>query len=144
MPRLKIIATDEVITEQEYQSRNNGVSFAFPLASDVQSYFGVTYVPDPVLPDLRLYTYTIDFYGVVTVTPRDPQVIAAEDAAAAQIAKDIADAQEARQYNKLQVLAGMTPSEVQAWVDANVTTLATAKDAIKTLAVAISVLARRL
>jgi hypothetical protein len=38
----------------------------------------------------------------------------------------------------------MTPDEVQAWVSANVTTLAQARDAITTLAIAVSVLGRRL
>lgn len=52
--------------------------------------------------------------------------------------------EQARQYAKLRALAGMTPAEVKAWVDGNVTTFADAKDAIKTLAIAVSVLARRL
>ena len=38
----------------------------------------------------------------------------------------------------------MTPDEVQAWVTANVTTLTQARDAITTLAIAVSVLGRRL
>ncbi len=50
----------------------------------------------------------------------------------------------ATQYAKLRALADMTPAQVSAWVDANVTNLATAQDAIKTLAIAVSVLARRL
>jgi len=38
----------------------------------------------------------------------------------------------------------MAPDEVTAWVTANVTTLAQAQDAITTLAIAVSVLGRRL
>jgi hypothetical protein len=38
----------------------------------------------------------------------------------------------------------MTPAQVQTWVTANVTNLAQAQDAIATLAIAVSILARRL
>ena len=50
----------------------------------------------------------------------------------------------AKQYAKLQALAAMTPAEVQAWCAANITDLASAKDALTTLAIAVSVLVRRL
>lgn len=49
----------------------------------------------------------------------------------------------ALQYQKLRALAGMTQPEIDAWVAANVTNLAGAQDAIKTLAKAVSVLLRR-
>lgn len=68
----------------------------------------------------------------------------AELAAAAQRAKDEADATATKAYAKLTALRGMTPAQVQAWVTANVTNLAQAQDAIATLAIAVSVLARRL
>jgi hypothetical protein len=58
--------------------------------------------------------------------------------------QDQIDAEAARQYAKLVALRGMTPAQVDAWVDANVTNLATAQDAIKTLAIAVSVLSRRI
>ena len=58
--------------------------------------------------------------------------------------QDQQDAEAARQYAKLAALRGMTPAQVGNWVDGNVTNLATAQDAIKTLAIAVSVLARRL
>jgi hypothetical protein len=51
---------------------------------------------------------------------------------------------DAKAYSKLAALTTMTPAEVQTWVQNNVNTLAEAKDAIKTLAVAVSILARRL
>jgi len=54
------------------------------------------------------------------------------------------DAQNAKQYAKLQALSSLTPAQIQSWVQANVNTLADAKDALKTLAVAVGILARRL
>jgi hypothetical protein len=57
---------------------------------------------------------------------------------------DEADAKAARSNGKLAALAKLTPAQVQTWVNANVNTLADAKDAITTLAIAVSVLARRL
>lgn len=54
------------------------------------------------------------------------------------------DAMDAKQYAKLQALSTMTPAQVQTWVQNNVNTLADAKDALKTLAVAVGILARRL
>ena len=61
-----------------------------------------------------------------------------------QEVKDAADAYAAKTYKKLENLCKMTPDEVQAWVTANVTTLTQARDAITTLAIAVSVLGRRL
>ena len=61
-----------------------------------------------------------------------------------QEGKDAADAYAARSYKKLENLCKMAPDEVTAWVTANVTTLAQAQDAITTLAIAVSVLGRRL
>lgn len=58
--------------------------------------------------------------------------------------QDELDVTAARQYAKLQALRNMTPAEVGAWVDANVNNLADAKDVLKTLAIAVCVLARRL
>lgn len=54
------------------------------------------------------------------------------------------DANAARTYAKLAALRQMTPAQVQAWVAANVTNLAQAQDAIATLAIAVSILSRRL
>ncbi len=52
--------------------------------------------------------------------------------------------QVATQYAKLRALATMTQAEIDAWVVANVTNLAQAQDAIKTLAKAVSIILRRL
>jgi len=49
----------------------------------------------------------------------------------------------ARQYAKLAPLLTMTPAQIEAWGTANITTLASARDAIIGLAVAVSVLMNR-
>jgi hypothetical protein len=54
------------------------------------------------------------------------------------------DTSTAKQYSRLKALSDMTPAQVQEWVNNNVNTMADAKDAIKTLAIAVSVLSRRL
>ena len=58
--------------------------------------------------------------------------------------KDEADSYAARTYAKLTALKELTPDQISTWVNNNVTTLAAAQDAIKTLAIAVSILARRL
>lgn len=58
--------------------------------------------------------------------------------------KDEADAVAALAYPKLQALLDMSPAQVDAWVEVNVTNLATVKDALKTLAIGFSVLGRRI
>lgn len=50
----------------------------------------------------------------------------------------------AKNYNKLTALKAMSPGEIQTWMTANVTNLAQARDALTTLAIAVSILARRL
>ena len=57
---------------------------------------------------------------------------------------DEVDRAAVRAYAKLTELRKMTPAQVQAWVTANVTTLADAKDAITTLAIAVGILSRQL
>lgn len=54
------------------------------------------------------------------------------------------DAQAAKAHAKVAALRSMKPAEAAAWVDVNVTNLAEAKDLLKTIAVVLSVLARRL
>jgi len=80
---------------------------------------------------------------LATALPTDPPT-PEQLAAIAQAAQDKADAAEAKAYAKLAALKGMTPTQVSVWVEANVTSLAQAKDAIKTLAIAVSILARKL
>jgi hypothetical protein len=53
------------------------------------------------------------------------------------------DEQTACEYQKLRALANMSQSEIDTWVQSNVTDLNSARDAIKTLAKGMSVLLRR-
>jgi hypothetical protein len=61
-----------------------------------------------------------------------------------QPTQDYADAKAAREYAPLAALAAMTPAQIQTYINNNVTDLASAKVALRTLAVAVGVLARRL
>lgn len=105
---------------------------------------GIIEVDDPVFPDPKLYTFVENPDGSLTITPRSAEDIAAIEASEVEQAKDVADTAEAKAYAKLQALKAMTPTQVSSWVDANVTTLAEARDAIKTLAIAVAILSRRI
>jgi hypothetical protein len=70
-----------------------------------------------------------------TITPADPPPPPTQT--------DL-DTAAAKAYPKLQALASWTPAQVQTWCDANITDVASARDAIKTLAIAVGVLFRRL
>ena len=88
---------------------------------------------------------TVIIYYVGDVIPQLPGPTPQEVAAAeARRIKNSEDSEAARQYDKLKNLIQMSPAEVKAWVAANVTNLAQAQDAIATLAVAVSVLGRRI
>jgi hypothetical protein len=69
---------------------------------------------------------------------------AEREAQEAQTLQQLQDRVDVKGYAKLQALSNMSPAQVRAWVDANVNSIADAKDAIKTLAVAVSILARNL
>ena len=56
----------------------------------------------------------------------------------------VQDAEDAKAYAPLAALAQMTPAQIQTYIQNNVTDLASAKTAIKTLAVAVGILARRI
>ena len=93
---------------------------------------------DAVIPrdimnsDYQLY---LDFIASGGVTlPADPP----------ELTKDQIDAESARMYQKLKMLKSMTPSEIQTWVSNNVNNLSDVRDAITTLAIAVSILARRI
>lgn len=78
-----------------------------------------------------------------TPLPEDtptPEELAAE-VETTRLAKDAATA---KAHAKLRALSQMSPAQVQTWAAANVTNLAQAQDAIATLAVAVSVLIRRI
>ena len=86
---------------------------------------------------------TLDLSKLVTAAQKkaieDNRIKGAEDAT-----KNVSDCAAANAHAKLTALKNMTPAQVQAWSLANVTTLAQAQDAIATLAIAVSILARRL
>ena len=92
----------------------------------------------PSAQRISIGAHVVDYIGAV---PTQADVDAILNPPPTQ---DQLDAVAARQNAKLAALAAMTPAQVSAWADANVTNLATAQDAIKTLAIAVSVLARRL
>lgn len=52
------------------------------------------------------------------------------------------DREALKAYAKLAALKNMSPSQVSTWVDANVTNLAQAQDAIKTLAIGVGYIIR--
>ncbi len=81
----------------------------------------------------------------VTFTGLEFEVRTAEDFVEPEaITKDMRDSIEAKAYGKLAALSTMSPTQVQTWVTNNVTNLAQAQDAIATLAIAVSVLIRKL
>ena len=84
-------------------------------------------------------------YDGSTFTAPPPHVpTVSELAVIAKSIKEAADTTNAKADAKLMAFAAMTPAQVRTWVAANVATLADAKDALATLAVAVSILARRL
>ena len=102
---------------------------------------------DGALPDINLGGMVRSGNSLAFDQARMDQHTAAQaviDAAAAQAAKTAADAATAKVDAKLAALAAMTPVQVRAWIAANVTNLADAKDVLATLAVAVSIIARKL
>ena len=55
-----------------------------------------------------------------------------------------ADKEAVKAYAKLVALKNMTPAQVSSWVDANVTNLSQAQDAIKTLAIGMGYIIRHI
>lgn len=107
---------------------------------------GVRIMPSRSSPDWRAYLAYRAAGGVVQ--PADPVAPAPlpDDEVAARYSRQrlTQDREEAREYQKLKAMRNMTPAEVGLWVDANVTTFAQAKDAIRTLAIAVCILSRRI
>ena len=94
---------------------------------------GATIPPDISNKDWQIYQMWVSDGN--TPLAKDPPPPATQDEI---------DATTAKSYAKLNSLKSMSPAQVQAWVDANINTLADAKDALKTLAIAASILARRI
>ena len=55
-----------------------------------------------------------------------------------------ADKEAVKSYAKLVALKNMTPAQVSSWVDANVTNLSQAQDAIKTLSIGMGYIIRQI
>jgi hypothetical protein len=88
-------------------------------------------VPDPkfIWYDIsRIVIYTGADINIINPPPTQDQI----------------DRTDAMNYAPLQALIKMTPAQVQAYIQANVTNLAQAQTAIETLAVAVGILARNL
>lgn len=99
----------------------------------------------PIQPGERDYENYLAWAAIPgNITESVPPFTAEELAAQAQHQKDIADIAEAKTYTKLRALQDMTPTQIQTWATNNVTNLAQARDAITTLAIAVSILSRRL
>ena len=97
--------------------------------------------PDDVEPlGRQLYAAAVAAGGIAEMPGKTAEQLArkAEDAKRAQ---DVADA---KADAKLSALADMSPAQVREWVNAQVKTLADAKDVLATLAVAVSVITKRL
>ena len=91
-------------------------------------------------------TSTISLPGVLASFSQYDYVNMKADelAARTRLSNDSSDISSAKAHAKLAALKNMSPAQVQAWVTTNVTTLAQAQDAIATLAIAVSILARKL
>ena len=97
--------------------------------------------PDDVEPLGReLYAAAVAAGGIAP----EPAKTAGQIAVEAAQAQAFTDAAAAKADNKLAALANLTPAQARAWIAANVTNLADAKDVLGTLAAAVCVLARRL
>ena len=77
------------------------------------------------------------------VAPR-PDPTQDEIAAKEKRIKDIADEDAAKSDQKLKAFTDMSPDEIRIWVSSNIKTQGDATDVIATLAVAVSVLTRKL
>jgi hypothetical protein len=102
---------------------------------------GASIPQDPANSDYSEYLSWVKAGGVPLPVPAPTQ---AELEAQAAAVKDKSDSVAAKADAKLAALATMTPVQVRAWVATNVATLADAKDALATLAVCVSILARKL
>jgi hypothetical protein len=85
----------------------------------------------------------IDLTKLITAAQK-AQIAAAVAAGVVARQKDGADATVAKAYPRLKALTGMSPAQVQTWGAANLGTDAQKQEAIITLAIGFSILARRL
>ena len=104
---------------------------------------GVGLVADIPQPDSHLFNSVKNPDGTWTSTPRDPAVIAAEDAVIAQAVKDAADLAAVKAMTAIQTFVAMTPAQVDTYITNNVTSLATVIVFLKLLTKGVLILARR-
>lgn len=83
-----------------------------------------------------------DAYADGAFTPRQPTE--EEVAYEAMRSQERADRDAITRGDKQRPLLEMTPAQVRAWIDSNVRNLAEAKDVLATLAVAVSIISRKL
>lgn len=98
---------------------------------------------DPGNPDYQDYMAWIAA-GNTPLPEFTPEEQAAREAQAAAAAEEQEAILAVRAHQKLTALKDMTPAQVEQWVNTHVTNLTQAKEVLATLAVAVSVLARRL
>ena len=101
------------------------------LDPDNRAAVGIIEVPDPVYPDPELFSYAENPDGTLTVTPLDPEVIAARAASAAVMAREEAVAEVIRKDTVVNQLKDMTNAEFDTWWAANVTNAAQAIGVLK-------------
>lgn len=89
------------------------------------------------------YKWRIDALTAEEITAKAAALATAQAEAAAQ-AKLATHAAAAKADAKLAALGDMSPAQVRAWVAANVTNLADAKDVLATLAIAVSIISRKI
>jgi phosphoenolpyruvate-protein kinase (PTS system EI component) len=103
------------------------------------------WIPFTASPDdseeLGREIYALAIKGTVAQKPDPTQD---EIAAKEKRLKDIADEEAAKSDQKLKAFTDMSPDEIRIWVSSNIKTQGDATDVIATLAVAVSVLTRRL
>jgi hypothetical protein len=88
-------------------------------------------------------TYTIYEQGDAALLPQPSAAdISAAAAAAALAAQDTADALAVKANNAVKTFVNMTPAQVDAYIAANVTNIATAVNMLQLLAKAVLILAR--
>lgn len=149
-----VVSIDGIARAVDLSALNNTIA---EISYNTSTKLGlVTYTPEstPVSESLTLHIGEARFdalYGFIlqlwraagTAPPRPPEQIAADNAAQEQAIVDSVAETLAKADPVIKYLVSHTPAECAAYVQANVTSLATAKDMLAKMAMALSVLARR-
>jgi len=121
-----------------------GVSYPNLLDPAVRASLGIVEVPDPVWPTpADEYFVTENEDGTLTATRKPQEMIDKQNAEKARAAADQAATQVAKATPVITYLATHTPAECEAYVQANVTNLESAKSLLGKFAIALCVLSRR-